>query len=109
MFPRINPTTTAAWQALQQHQQQMKEQSIAALFKNDSERFKKYSYCFKDIVIDLSKNIVSDKTMKLLQQLAAECGVKDAIEAMFAGELINETEGRAVLHTALRNFSGQPV
>jgi len=109
MFPRINPTTTAAWQALQQHHQQMKDQTIAALFKNDSERWKKYSYCLKDMVIDLSKNIVSDETMKLLQQLAAECRVKEAIDAMFAGELINETEGRAVLHTALRNFSGQPV
>jgi glucose-6-phosphate isomerase len=79
------------------------------LFKNDPGRFQKFSMCVKDIVFDYSKNIISDKTISLLLQLAAACKVKEGIEAMFNGEKINETENRAVLHTACRNFSGEPV
>ena len=82
---------------------------IQDLFKEDEARFTKYSFAIPEIVCDFSKNIVSDATLRLLLQLAEECGLQDAIEAMFAGEKVNETEGRAVLHTALRNFSGQPV
>lgn len=109
MLPKINPTTTRAWAALQAHAGEMKNIHMRELFRNDPDRFKKYSLCTSDIVVDFSKNIVNDKTMALLQQLAEECRVKDGIRAMFNGDPINETERRAVLHTALRNFSGRPV
>jgi glucose-6-phosphate isomerase len=109
MLPRINPTTTSAWKALEEHSSKIKEQHLRDLFKEDPERFKKYSFTFHDILVDLSKNIITDETLKLLLQLADECKVKEGIKAMFHGDLINETEGRAVLHTALRNFSDAPV
>jgi glucose-6-phosphate isomerase len=109
MFPKINPTRTAAWPALKQHAADMKKVRMQDLFAQDGERFKKYAHSFNDILVDLSKNLVSDETMRLLLQLAADCRVKDAIEAMFEGDLINETEQRSVLHIALRNFSGKPV
>ncbi len=79
------------------------------LFRQDPARFRKFSLRFEDILFDHSKNLITAETMTLLQQLARECGLPDAIKAMFSGELINETEQRAVLHTALRNFSGKPV
>lgn len=79
------------------------------LFKNDPERFKRYSLQHEDLLFDYSKNIITDETLARLYQLAQECRLKDAIDAMFKGDLINETEKRSVLHTALRNFSGQPV
>jgi glucose-6-phosphate isomerase len=109
MFPRIDPTTTKAWNLLDQHSMQMKEVHMKELVKNDTERFRKYSFAFNDLVIDFSKNIITDETLKLLVQLAHECKLKDAIEAMFEGALINETEQRSVLHVALRNFSGTPI
>ncbi len=62
-----------------------------------------------DITCDFSKNIITDSTLKLLFELADECELQTAIKAMFSGEIINQTEGRSVLHTALRNFSGKPV
>ena len=79
------------------------------LFAADADRFSKFSMCAEDIVFDYSKNIITEKTMQLLLQLAADCQLPAAIDAMFSGEKINETENRAVLHTALRNFSGKPV
>ena len=109
MLPKINPTETESWKLLQQHFEEMKNMHIKDLFKEDGERFNKYSFAVPEIVCDFSKNIVSDTTLRLLLQLAEECGLRDAIDAMFSGEKINETEGRSVLHTALRNFSGEPV
>ncbi|MGQ0739886.1 MAG: glucose-6-phosphate isomerase [Bacteroidota bacterium] len=109
MLPKINPTTTQAWPLLQQHAAEMKKVHMRGLFTQDPDRFKKYSCCSSDIVFDYSKNIITPQTMKLLLQLANECRVKDGISAMFNGDAINETEGRSVLHTALRNFSGNPV
>jgi len=109
MLPKINPASTNAWQQLLQHAGEMKKVHIRELFKQDADRFKKYSLSTSDIVFDFSKNIITDKTMKLLLQLADECRVKDGISAMFNGDAINETERRTVLHTALRNFSGNPV
>jgi glucose-6-phosphate isomerase len=108
MLPKINPTTTQAWKELQQHYAEMKQVQMKDLFKNDPDRFKKYSMCSKDIVFDYSKNIITDKTLQLLLQLANECKLKEAIEAMYNGDTINETEGRSVLHVALRNFSKEP-
>lgn len=109
MFPKINPQETKAWSALQQHAVEMEESNIAQLVKNDPDRFKKYAFCFHEILIDFSKNRIDNKTIELLLQLASECGLEKAIAAMFSGELINETEQRSVLHTALRNFSEKPV
>lgn len=109
MLPKINPTTTTAWQALKEHFSEMRNVHIRELFKNDPGRFSKYSITNRDIVFDYSKNIISDKTLQLLLQLAHECKVKDSIEAMFNGDKINETENRAVLHTALRNLSAEPA
>ncbi len=109
MFPKINPTSTLSWQALQQHFEEMKNVHMKDLFAADSERFNKYSICTSDIVFDYSKNIITDQTKHLLLQLANDCNLPAAIQAMFEGEKINDTEKRAVLHTALRNFSGNPV
>ncbi len=109
MFPKINPATTAAWQLLQDHLAVMKMIAIKDLFAADAGRFDKFSLNAEGIVFDYSKNIITEKTISLLLQLANECGLADAIKAMFAGEKINVTENRAVLHTALRNFSGKPV
>lgn len=109
MFPKINPTDTKSWKLLQQHFEEMKNIHVKDLFMEDQQRFEKYSFALPEIVCDFSKNIVNDTTIRLLLQLADECGLKQAIDAMFSGEKINETEGRSVLHTALRNFSGEPV
>ncbi len=109
MFPSTNPTSTAAWHALQNHFSQMKTVHIKELFEADAERFNKYAIQLNDILFDYSKNCITAETVTLLMQLANECGLKDGIEAMYNGEKINATENRAVLHTALRNFSGKPV
>lgn len=109
MLPRINPTTTKSWHLLKEHYNEMKHNHLKELFKEDADRFTKYSLSAQDIIWDYSKNIINDKTLDLLLKLAEECELKIAVEAMFNAEKINETEKRAVLHTALRNFSGQPV
>ncbi|MGN6399177.1 MAG: glucose-6-phosphate isomerase [Flavisolibacter sp.] len=109
MFPKVNPTTTPAWQALVRHAAIMKQQQMKDLFAQDASRFNKFSFCFNDTVIDFSKNIITEETLTLLLKLAEQCKLKDAIEAMFEGDLINQTENRSVLHVALRNFSGKPV
>lgn len=111
MFPKVAPNGTPAWQQLQQHYQTevAKHLHMRQLFREDPDRFSKYSLRLDDILFDYSKNIITDKTLSLLRQLAEESKVKEAIEAMFTGEKINQTENRSVLHTALRNFSGKPV
>ena len=109
MLPSINPTTTAAWKKLDLHAAEMKKQRMRELFSSDPSRFSKFSMCLDEIVLDYSKNLITEETIQLLIQLANECKVADAIKAMFNGEQINVTENRAVLHTALRNFSDSPV
>ena len=109
MFPKINPTSTPSWLALQQHRQLFENVHMKDLFFNDAERFGRFSVQMGDLLFDYSKNIITGNTVEILLELAADCKLKDAIEAMFTGEKINETENRAVLHTALRNFSGNPV
>lgn len=110
MLPKINPSYTQAWMLLKKHQKEdMMRLHMRTLFENDPERFNKHSLCLNDIVFDYSKNIITEKTMQLLFQLAEECEVKKAVESLFNGDVINETEGRAVQHTALRNFSNDPV
>ncbi|MBS1511999.1 MAG: glucose-6-phosphate isomerase [Bacteroidetes bacterium] len=108
-FPSINPTATPAWNALQQHYTEMKQVHMKDLFKSDSARYDRFSIQLDEILFDYSKNIITADTVQLLLQLATETKLATAIEAMFSGEKINGTENRAVLHTALRNFSGQPV
>lgn len=107
MFPKTNPITTAAWQDLIAHQEVMQDIQMKDLFVNDPARFNKMSLLFEDILFDYSKNIITDTTLDMLLKLADECRLKDAIAAMFAGEKINRTENRAVLHVALRNYSDQ--
>ncbi|HMH20973.1 MAG TPA: glucose-6-phosphate isomerase [Puia sp.] len=110
MFPTTDPTQTKAWQQLQDHyKNDMKEAHMRALFVGDPSRFSKYSLKADTILFDYSKNIITDKTLDLLRQLAVQSGLKAAIEAMFSGEKINQTEDRSVLHTALRNLSGGAV
>ena len=109
MIPKINPTQTSAWKKLTAHYLEMKTVRIKTLFDNDAERFEKMSIQFNDLIFDYSKNIITDETKKYLLELAVECNLKSAIEAMFNGEKINETENRAVLHTASRNFSDAPI
>ncbi len=110
MLKNINPTQTQAWKALTTHFESAQGMNLKSLFAEDSERFSKYSTKFgSDILVDYSKNLVNEETMKHLFALAEETDVKGAIQAMFSGESINQTEGRAVLHTALRNRSNKPV
>jgi glucose-6-phosphate isomerase len=108
MLPKINPATTEAWKALEIHAAEMKQLHLRELFTNDTNRFEKFTLSAKDILFDYSKNRIAGKTIQLLLQLANECRLKEAIEAMFNGDKINETENRSVLHVALRNFSKQP-
>jgi glucose-6-phosphate isomerase len=109
MLPKISPTSTASWTALHLHAQEMKSVHMRDLFRNDPERFKKFALCLDEIVFDYSKNLITDKTIGLLLQLAAECRLHEALKAMHQGEIINETEKRAVLHIALRNSNGKPI
>ncbi len=109
MLPRTKFTQTQAYQYLSNHLAEMSESHIKDLFKSDPERFNKFSIYFEDILLDYSKNRITDKTIALLMQLSRECGLKQAIEAMFKGDRINETEDRAVLHVALRNLSNSPM
>ena len=106
----INPTNTQAWKALETHQSQLANTTIADLFKQEQNRFNDYSLTFENqILVDFSKNKINQETLKLLHQLAKESALDEAINAMFTGEKINRTENRAVLHTALRNRSNTPV
>lgn len=109
MFPNISPTQTQAWKKLQDHQQLMKGIQMKSLFHGDPNRFNHYSLELGEILFDYSKNLINGDTLGLLQDLARECQVGEAIQAMFSGEKINRTENRSVLHTALRNLSGGPV
>jgi glucose-6-phosphate isomerase len=109
MLPKIKPHQTEAWDKLERHYKKISETHLRELFADDPDRFNNFSISFEDILFDYSKNRISAKTMSLLLDLAGECKLSDAIEAMFTGDVINETEGRSVLHTALRNMSNEPV
>ena len=110
MLPRINPTNTQAWFLLKKHhEEEMSRRHMRDLFANDPDRFTKFSLRLEDILFDYSKNIINQKTLQLLLQLAEDCKLTEAIHDMFAGLKINETEHRSVLHTALRNFSDMPI
>ena len=108
-FPTINPTKTQAWKKLEAHADIMQQVHMRELFSQDPNRFDSFSQTDGDLLFDYAKNIITAETLALLNELAGECGLKDAIHSMFEGEKINRTENRAVLHTALRNFSGAAV
>jgi len=109
MLPRIDFTSTQAFSYLADHYISINEKNLKELFQEDPERFEKFSLYLNDILFDYSKNRINEQTIALLVQLAKECKLDQAIKAMFDGDKINETEGREVLHTALRNRSQQPV
>ncbi|WP_207422040.1 glucose-6-phosphate isomerase [Desertivirga brevis] len=109
MLPTVNFTQTQAYKYLSDHLVEISDKHLRELFAEDPSRFEKFSIQFNDILLDYSKNRINDKTIALLVQLAKECGLKEAIEAMFTGDKINETEGRSVLHVALRNQGNDPI
>ena len=102
-------TDLSSWNKLNKHFCSIKDVEIKSLFSHNSNRFNEFSVQFNDILLDYSKNRLDKDTMKLLIDLAKECGVKDGIKAMFNGDVINNTEKRPVLHVALRNRSIKPV
>ncbi|MEO9946073.1 glucose-6-phosphate isomerase [Paraglaciecola sp.] len=102
-------TESKAWQNLESLAEQIKTQHMRDWFAADPQRAEKYTESACGIELDFSKNLVTDEVLSALQALAAECQVSEKRDAMFAGDIINHTEKRAVLHTALRNFSGKPV
>jgi glucose-6-phosphate isomerase len=109
MLNQQNPTQTQAWKKLEAHFEQVRDVQMKQLFADDPGRFNRLSIQFEDILVDFSKNRITDETLQLLLQLAEECKLQDAIEQMFTGEPINETEGRSVLHIALRNRTNLPI
>ncbi|MEM7572083.1 MAG: glucose-6-phosphate isomerase [Bacteroidota bacterium] len=109
MLPSINPTTTDAWQALQQHFKSIAEVEMKDLFFQDESRFENFHRKLEDLLLDFSKNRITEETLDLLLQLAEECQLSSAIEQLFSGDRINATEDRAVLHIALRNRSNTPI
>ena len=110
MLKNINPTHTEAWKALTAHFEDAQDLQLSELFANDSERFNKFSANFgDDILLDFSKNLITEETMSKLFALAEQTELKAAIADLFSGEKINKTENRAVLHSALRNRSNTPV
>ncbi|EKF54829.1 glucose-6-phosphate isomerase [Galbibacter marinus] len=104
-----NPTNTTAWKELQEYFNSFKDSQIKELFEKDPERANKFTLKWNDFLVDFSKNRIDEKAFELLQKLAEESDLKDAIEKYFGGDLINETEGRAVLHTALRTGKSDDV
>jgi len=105
----MKPNQTEAWKKLRTHFAQVKDLHMRELFASDPQRFDRFSLQCGDLLLDYSKNRITEQTMALLFELAAECEVKDWARRMFNGEKINFTEQRAVLHTALRNRSNTPV
>jgi len=108
MLPKINPLHTSAWKALNDHFAN-NDFELRTLFQYNENRFKEFSLETENFLFDYSKNLADSKTMELLLDLAKETELQSAIKSMFAGDKINETEGRAVLHTALRDFSDKEI
>ena len=102
-------TQSAAWQQLAEHAKEMKQAHMRDMFAADPGRFERFSTHYEDMLVDYSKNIITEKTMSMLMDLARERDVTGWTERMFRGDRINNTENRAVLHTALRNRSNRPV
>ena len=101
-LPNINPTTTDSWKKLKEHFNDVKDVHMKDLFAEDKDRANKFTIKWDDFYVDFSKNRITSETFKYLLELADDVNLKAAIESQFSGEIINQTEGRAVLHTALR-------
>lgn len=108
MLPKINPTETNIWEYLVEHFLE-NEFDLRTLFAENPHRFEEFSVKRDNYLFDYSKNLINSTTMEYLLRLAEETKVKEAINLMFSGEKINETENKAVLHTALRDFSDKPI
>lgn len=108
-LPKHDPTATNAWKKLLAHYQQNKDVQLRELFAEDTDRGKKFTLRWNDFLVDYSKNRITEETRSLLLELAEEVGLKKAIQSYFEGDLINQTEGRAVLHTALRAKKGDKI
>lgn len=102
-------TQSEIWKKLQSHQAEVEKLKMRDLFAQDAQRFDKFSIQYKDVLLDFSKNRITQETLDLLLQLAREAKVEEWRERMFSGEKINITEDRAVLHVALRNRSKRPI
>lgn len=102
-------TSLAEWKSLKAHYQDIEATHMKTLFEQDAQRFERYSFTAAGMTLDYSKNHVNEQSIELLVELAKAAKVEQQRDSMFAGEKINVTEHRAVLHTALRNFSGKPV
>lgn len=109
MLDKINPTQTKAWANLQDHYEIMQIAQMVNLFKSDPNRFDKFSHIHNNLILDYSKNIITQETIDLLVELARETNLEKGIKSLFSGDKINETEGRAVLHIALRNLSQKSI
>ncbi len=109
MLSKHNPAETKSWHQLTMHYLSMQAVHLNELFQEDPRRFEKFHTQFEDILIDYSKNIITEETLQLLKSLTEECELNEAIQSMFKGERINETENRSVLHYALRNRTNNPV
>jgi glucose-6-phosphate isomerase len=109
MLPPIDPTTTAAWKSLKQHAEEIKSEHMRDWFLNDSFRFAEFSVRFEEILFDFSKNRIQRETLEKLRKLFESCQLEEAIKLQRSGAAINQTEGRAVLHTALRSQSSSPL
>jgi len=105
----INLTTTSAWKQLEQHYKEVQGEHMKNMFDKDIDRADKFTIQWEDFYVDYSKNRINDTTIDLLNKLAEECGLQGAIDAYFGGESINRTEGRPVLHTALRAAANKKV
>lgn len=109
MLPSINPTETPSWKALEAHFKDIQSVHMKELFAQNPKRFEQFSMRLEDLLLDYSKNIITKNTTDLLFQLAKDCKLEEAIDAMFNGKTINSTEGRSVLHIALRNASNRAI
>jgi glucose-6-phosphate isomerase len=109
MLPSTNPAESQSWQRLTLHHMEMQATHLRELFAADAQRFEKFHRQFEGTLVDFSKNIITEETLSILMALARECNLKDAIESMYHGQRINQTEGRPVLHIALRNRSNHPI
>jgi glucose-6-phosphate isomerase len=109
MLPKVNPTRTQSWHKLIKHFDQISSIHMRDQFASDPARFERFHLRFNDILVDYSKNRITDETIGLLIEMAQEAGIKEAVSAMFGGAIINKTENRPVLHIALRNRSNTPI
>ena len=108
-LPKINPLKTKSWGELINHFNKIQSQPISHFFANDSNRFENFSIKFDDILLDYSKNRINNETLEIFEKLTEEIKLEDAIKSYFNGEKINETEKRAVLHTAIRNQNNEKL